>query len=86
MPVEAGTHDFGHHVARGRLQGDQDAHRGLLPLQHTAQVTHDFDAGLAAFDLNDDFLRLARLRVADLAGLKNQPLIGLLALLEEGRA
>jgi hypothetical protein len=68
------------------LQGNQDAQRGLLPVQHTAQVAHVFDAGLPAFDLNDDFLRLARLRVADLAGLKNQPLLGLLALLEEGRA
>jgi hypothetical protein len=44
------------------LQGNQDAHRGLLPLQHAAQVAHVFDARLAAFDLDDDLLRFPRLR------------------------
>jgi hypothetical protein len=61
--VEAGTHGFGHHVAHGRFQEHQDTRRGLLPVQHTAQVAHAFDAGLAASDLNDDLLRLVRLRV-----------------------
>lgn len=46
-------------ISRGRLQGNQYAHRDFLPVQHTAQVAHVLDAGLAAFDLNDDLLRLA---------------------------
>jgi hypothetical protein len=43
------------------LQGYQDPHRGFLSVQHAAQVAPVFDARLAAFDLNDDLLRLARL-------------------------
>ena len=79
--VEANTHAFGHHVTRGRPHGSQYSHLGLLPVHHTAQVAYVFDAGLAALDLKDDSLRLARFRVADLAGLKNQLLIELLAFL-----
>jgi hypothetical protein len=52
--VEAGTHGFGHHVARGRLHGNQHAHRRLLALRRAAQVAHVFDAALADFDLNGD--------------------------------
>ena len=44
------------------MQGSQDGHPGLLSVQHAAQVAHVFDAGLAAFDLNDGLLRPARLR------------------------
>ena len=32
VPVETGPHGFGHRVARGRLRGNQDVGRGLLPL------------------------------------------------------
>jgi hypothetical protein len=60
-------------ISRGRLQGNQDAHRGLRPVQHAAQVAHVFHAGLAAFDPNDDFLRLARLRAG---AEKNLPVNG----------
>ena len=59
--VEAGAHGFGHRITRGRSQGSQDTHRYLLPHQHTAHVAHVSDPRLAAFDLNEDLLRLARL-------------------------
>ena len=36
--------------------GNQQAHAGFLPLQDTPQVPYVFDAGLAAFDLDDDLL------------------------------
>ena len=86
MLVEARAHGFGHHVARGRLQGYQDPHRGFLPVQHAAQVAHIFDAGLAAFDLNDDLLRLARLRVVAEKNLPVNAVVRAFLLLDGPRA
>jgi hypothetical protein len=45
------------------MNRDQDTLGSLLPAQHTALLAHVLDAGLAAFDLDDDLRRLARLRV-----------------------
>ena len=56
--VEAGADGFCNHVTGGRLEGDEDPHSRLLAVQHAAQVTNVFDAGFAAFDLDDDLLGL----------------------------
>ena len=61
--VETGAGGFGFHRAGGRLQGNQNADGGFLAVQHAAQIAHVLHAGLAAFDLNDDLLRLGGLGV-----------------------
>jgi hypothetical protein len=61
--VKAGADGFGYHVLRRRLEGNQKAHPGFLPLLAAPQVAHVFDAGLAASDLDDDLLALGLARV-----------------------
>ena len=53
-----------------------------FPVQHTAQVAYVFDAGLAAFDLDDDLLRLARLRVVSEKNLPVNAVVGAFLLLD----
>lgn len=59
-----------------------DPYRSLLPVKHTTQVAHGFDASLAAFDLNDDLVRLARLRVAGGMNLPVNAVVGAFLLLD----
>ena len=42
------------------MNRDQDTLGSLLPAQHTALLAHVLDAGLAAFDLDDDLRRNRR--------------------------
>ena len=60
--------------------------RRLLAVQHAAQVPHVFDAGLAAFDLDDDLLGLGRARVVAEKDLAVNAVVGPFLLLDGPRA
>lgn len=57
--VDTGAGGFGSHGLRWLLQGDEHANFRVFAFDHTSQVSHVLNAGVTAFDGEDDLFLLA---------------------------
>ena len=86
VDVEAGAHGVSYYLFSRRFEGDQHADGRLLADRHAAQAPHIFDAGLAAFDLDDDLLGLGRARLVAEKDFAIDAVVGPFLLLHGPRA
>src|SRR5437016_13486760 len=84
--VKAGAGGFGFHGAGGGLERNQDSDGGFFAVEDAPEIADVFDAGLAAFDLDDDLLGFAGFGVVAEKDFAVNAVVGAFLLLDGARA